>query len=347
MRWAVVLAGGMGSRFWPLSSAERPKQLLPLAGTQPLLADTVERLAPLVSAERVLVVTSRALAGAVRAALPQLPAANVLSEPRAASTAPALAWATAHAARADADAAIVSVHADWAVADGDAFREAAAGALLLAQSEDLLVTVGARPTRVETGYGHIVPGAPLGAGGGGRRIIRFVEKPDAVTAQSLMFQGALWNTGMFVWTARRFRAEVVAHAPELAPGLAALDRGDVDGFFAAVTPVSVDVGIFERTQRGAVLTGDFGWDDVGSWAALRRVRAADAAGNVAHGEVHLVDSERCVAWSEGGPIVVHGLSDVVVVHARGLTLVTTAERAPDLKRLLDRLPKELAGDRGA
>jgi mannose-1-phosphate guanylyltransferase len=344
VRWAVILAGGVGSRFWPLSSAARPKQLLPLAGDASLLADAVARIAPLVPAQRTLIVTGRALAGTIRAALPQVPAGNVLAEPVARSTAPALAWATLHAARTDPDAAVVAMHADWAVADAGAFREAAAAGLRLAEVEDVLVTVGARPTRVETGYGHIVPGAPLG---GGRRIVRFAEKPDAATAQALMLQGALWNTGMFLWTAPRLRAEIEAHTPEVRAGLPALDAGDVDGFFAAVTPVSIDVGVFERTRRGAMVTGDFGWDDVGSWAALRRVRAADASGNVAHGDTHLVDSTGCVAWTDEGPLVVFGLADAVVVRARGVTLVTTADRAPDLKQLLDRLPPVLAGERGA
>lgn len=344
MRWAVILAGGVGTRFWPLSTPDHPKQLLPLAGDGSLLDDAVQRIAPLVSAERILIVTSRGLAHAIRTALPGLPAANILVEPVARSTAAALAWATAHAARTDAEASVIAMHADWAVGDADAFREAAATGLLLAQSEDVLVTVGARPTRVETGYGHIVPGAPLGPG---RRIMRFVEKPDATAAESLMFQGALWNTGMFLWTARRFLAEVAAHTPELAPGLRALEAGDTEAFFGAVRPVSVDVGVFERTQRGAVVTGDFGWDDVGSWAALRRVRAADAAGNVAHGEAHLVDSSGCVAWSDEGPVVVYGMTDIVVVRARGITLVTPSHRAPELKRLLDRLPPGLAGERGA
>jgi mannose-1-phosphate guanylyltransferase len=345
MRWAVVLAGGVGSRFWPLSTSARPKQLLPLAGPQPLLTDSVERILTLVDPERVLVVTSRALGDAVRRALPRLPAANVMAEPLAASTAPALAWASARAEAADAGAVVLSLHADWTVTDAGAFRATAAEALDIAESQDVLVTVGARPTRPETGYGYIVPGATLA--GRARRIARFVEKPDAPRAGALIASGALWNTGLFAWTAKRFRAEIEAHTPELASGLRELDRGDADGAYRTFRPVSVDVGVFERTARGAVLPGDFGWDDVGSWAALRRVRATDDAGNVAIGDVHLVDAEGCVVWSEDGITVVSGLSNAVVVRARGITLVTTAEKAPELKRLLDRLPPDVAGERGA
>lgn len=344
MRWAVVLAGGVGSRFWPLSAAARPKQFLPLAGGEPLLVESVRRVLPMIPAERVLVVTSRGLADATRQALPMLPAANVLAEPRAASTAPALAWATAHAASTDPAATILSLHADWTVADADGFRAAAQRAMDLAERQDVLVTVGAKPDRPETGYGWIVPGEPLGTG---HRIGRFHEKPSAEQAAALLATEALWNTGLFAWTAKRFRAEVAAHTPELKDTLPRLDVGDVEGAFQAARPVSVDVGLFERTTRGAVVGASFGWDDVGSWAALRRVRAADAAGNVLAGQAHAVDSKDCVVWSEDGATVVYGLTDAVVVRTRGVTLVTTAAKAPELKKLLDRLPPQLAGERGA
>ncbi|MEK6769886.1 MAG: sugar phosphate nucleotidyltransferase [Gemmatimonadota bacterium] len=345
MRWVVVLAGGVGSRFWPLSTAQRPKQLLPLAGPKPLLVEAVERVLPLVPAERVLVVTSGVLAPAIRAALPAVPPDQVLAEPFAASTAPALAWATALAASRDPSATVLSLHADWTVTAPDAFRAAATAALDLAESADAVVTVGARPTRPEIGYGYIVPGPAID--GAGRRIARFVEKPSAAQALALIADGALWNTGLFAWTAKRFREEVRAHTPELAGGLEALVRGDVAAMYAAVKPVSIDVGLFERTARGAVVEGDFGWDDVGSWAALRRVRTADGAGNVVVGDAHVVDAADCVVWSEEGTTVVDGLTDVVVVRSRGITLVTTGARAPYLKKLLARLPDELAGDRGA
>lgn len=346
MRWAVVLAGGVGSRFWPVSTPARPKQLLPLAGPRPLLEEALQRIRPLVPPERVLVVTSRALVGPVRSALPGLPPENVLGEPRAASTAPALAWGTATAGSRDAEASLISMHADWAVRDEAGFRTTALAALETAERDDVLVTVGALPTRAEIGYGYIVPGELMGPGPA-RRIRRFVEKPGVEHAALLMSTGALWNTGLFAWTARRLMLEIEEHTPELAPGLAALKGGDADSFFAGVRPVSIDVGVYERTGRGAVLAGDFGWDDVGSWAALKRVLAADSSGNVVVGRGHTVDSTGCVVWDEEGSTVVYGMTNAVVVTARGVTFVTTDEKAPELKRLLDQLPPELAGERGA
>lgn len=346
MRWAIILAGGVGSRFWPVSTAARPKQLLPLASDAPLLVETVERLAPLIPTERVFVVTSQALAPALAEALPGLPDGHVLAEPRAASTLPALAWATATIAARDPGASVLSLHADWVIGDQAAFRATAAAALEIAERMDLVVTVGAKATRPDTGFGYVVPGSAIGAGG--HAIVRFVEKPDAAFAHDLIARGALWNTGLFAWTASRFRREIETHARELAPGLPALDRGDAEAFFAAVQPVSIDVGMFERTQKGAVVPGDFGWDDVGSWAALLRVRHADGDGNVAVGDgVHLLDTRHSVVWSEEGEVIVAGLEGVVVVQANGITLVTTAKRAPDLKKVLDRLPPSLVGERGA
>jgi mannose-1-phosphate guanylyltransferase len=344
VRWAVVLAGGVGSRFWPLSTAARPKQFLPLAGAEPLILDAVRRVLPLVDAERVLIVTSQRLADAARATLPMIPPGNVLAEPFAASTAPALAWATTHAARHDPHAAVLSLHADWTVGNPESFRAAAVAALDLAEQQDALVTVGAVPDRPETGYGYVMPGEALGTG---HRIAHFVEKPSLDTAQTLIEQGALWNTGLFAWTAKRFRVEVAAHTPELAEAMPHFDAGRVEAAFRAAKPVSIDVGLFERTQRGAVIGASFQWDDVGSWAALRRVRAADASGNVTAGDAHAVASTGCVVWSDDGPTVVFGMTDTVVVRARGITLVTTADKAPELKKLLDQLPASLTGERGA
>jgi mannose-1-phosphate guanylyltransferase len=331
-RWAAVLAGGSGTRFWPLSTPERPKQLLPLVGEAPLLQQTVARLEGVIAPERILVVTAANLVPATRALLEHLPIDNILAEPQAASTGPALAWATAVAAGRDADASILSLHADWVVGDDDAFRAAAKSALDVAEQHDVLVTVGVVPSRAETGYGYIVPGDVLA--GAARRVVRFTEKPDADTAAALLEEGALWNSGLFAWTAARFAAETDAVAPEIAGSMAFLGRDDVDGYFAHVTPIAVDVSHFERSGRVAVVPGDFPWDDVGTWAALARVLPTDEHGNAFKGRVAQHDASGCVAWVDEDMLVLDGVSDLVVVRANGVVLVTTRDRAAHLKELL-------------
>ena len=335
-RWAVILAGGVGSRFWPLSTPQRPKQLLPLVDDRPLLANTADRLAPLVPAERTLVLTNPSLAEAVAAMLPSLPRENILAEPRAAGTAPALAWAAREIVRRDGpDAVMICVHADWAVADPAAFRATLARASEVAERNRSLVTVGIVPARPDPGFGYIQPGESVD---GARRVARFTEKPDAATAKRMIADGYLWNSGIFVWRAGDFLGEVRAHTPEVAPHL---DAPDIDRFFACVVPISVDQGVLERSARVQVIPGDFGWDDVGTWAALGRVRERDAHGNALAGPVVAVSARDNVAHAEGNTVVLYGVEGLVVVSRDGITLVTTVERAADLKTLLDALPADL------
>lgn len=334
--WAVILAGGVGSRFWPLSTPQRPKQLLPLVDTEPLLVDTVRRLAPLVDAEHTLIITNAVVADAVRALLPDVPAANIVAEPRSAGTAPALAWAAAEIERRDGpEATMLCVHADWAIAEPDAFRATLQRAGRAAARHESLVTVGVVPTRPDPGFGYIQPGEPVD---GARHVERFVEKPDRTTAERMVRDGYLWNSGIFAWRAGDFLDEIRAHTPEVAPALDCAAVGDAERFFASVTSISVDHGVLERSARVLVLPGDFGWDDVGTWAALRRVRSRDAAGNAVAGDAQLVASHDNVVHAEGNTVVLYGVSDLVVVTRAGLTLVTTVERAADLKLLLDALP---------
>jgi mannose-1-phosphate guanylyltransferase len=338
MRWAVVLAGGSGTRFWPLSTPDNPKQLLPLAGSGSTAEESIERLSGLVPRDRILVVTGAGLADRIRERL-NLPAQNVLVEPRAASTAPALIWATVEAQRRDQDAEVLSLHADWAVGDAAEFRRTADVALTTARLFERLVTVGVVPSRPETGYGYIVPGPPLGDGA--RMVARFSEKPDAATALDLMAAGALWNSGLFAWTADRLLHEVAAHTPEVAPHLATLRSGDVARFFREVTPISIDVGLLERSASVAVVSGAFAWDDVGTWQALTRVRPKDPSGNVLVGNAFAHDSEDCIVWSERDTIVLSGVRDLIVVQANGRILVMPSERASSIKQLLDVLPPDI------
>jgi mannose-1-phosphate guanylyltransferase len=338
VRWAVILAGGSGSRFWPLSTPSRPKQLLPLSGDRSTAEEAVDRLEGLVPKERILLVTGSALAQPLQKLLGIAPE-NLLIEPRAASTGPALVWASYEAFRRDPNAEVLSLHADWAVRDADAFRRAADLALSTAAIHGVLVTVGIVPSRPETGYGYIVPGPSLDDRA--RTVARFSEKPDAATALTLLAEGALWNSGLFAWSARALLEQVRTHTPEIAPHLSTLEAGDVEAFFRRVTPISIDVGLLERSTSVAVVPGIFPWDDIGTWDALARTNRRDARGNVAIGPVYLQDCHDCICWSDGEPIVVSGGQELVVVHANGRTLVMHRSNAADLKQVLDRLPAEV------
>jgi mannose-1-phosphate guanylyltransferase len=336
-RWAVVLAGGIGSRFWPLSTPTRPKQLLPLVTSEPMLAETVERLRPLVPADRVLILTNPSLVPAIRKLMPDIPAENLIAEPRAGGTAAALAWG-AHeiAKRADPDATMISVHADSAVQDVDLFRRTLINAAEVAEEYRALVTVGIVPSRPDTGMGHIQPGKDLG--NNARRVARFVEKPDRKRAEEMTRDGYLWNSGIFAWRVGDFLDDVRKLTPEVAKALHA-HANDIDAFFASVTPISVDVGVLERSDRVAVLAGTFGWDDVGTWGALRRVRKHDAQGNAVQGHAYAVDAAGNVIHAPEGKVVLYGVSDLVVVVENGMVLVTTVDKSADLKTLMEALPR--------
>jgi len=337
--WCVVLAGGVGSRFWPLSTPSRPKQLLPLVSDTPLLADTLERLAPLAPASRTLILTNASLASAVRALLPEVPVANVIPEPRPAGTAAALAWA-AHeiARRSGPETVMVCVHADWAIGDVEGFRTTLARAAAIAAERHALVTVGIVPTRADPGFGYIQPGDVVHDDV--RTVARFVEKPDRARAAEMVEAGYLWNSGIFAWRVGDLLAEIEALTPEVAPALAAHGE-DREAFFAAVQSVAIDVGVLERSARVLVLPGDFGWDDVGTWGALHRVRRHDADENAVFGRVHALQSRNNVVHTEAAPVVLYGVHDLVVVVRDGVVLVTTRDQAADLKTLLDSLPTDL------
>jgi mannose-1-phosphate guanylyltransferase len=321
-----------------LSTPERPKQLLPLVSNKPLLRDTVDRLGPIVDPSHTLILTNANLVKPIRSLLPPIPRENIIAEPRPAGTAAALAWAALTIERRDGpEATMLSVHADWSIGNDARFREVLLLAEAAATRTHTLVTVGVVPSRPDTGFGYIQPSDPDEASGS--PVLRFVEKPDRQRAEKMVSEGYLWNSGIFVWTVGDFLAQIRKHARELARAMALGPDGEASDFFGRVAnPVSVDVAVLERSKDVTVVPGDFGWDDVGTWSALARVRTKDEFGNVTAGNVHLLDGADNVVHADSGAVVLYGVDNLVVVARDGLTLVTTKEKAADLKRLVESLP---------
>ena len=333
--WVAVLAGGVGSRFWPVSTPERPKQLLPLASERPLIVDTVERARALVPDERIRILAGAHLVAPFQSVVEGLPDESYWIEPRARGTAPVLAWAAWKLTRLDPDAVMVSLHADHLIRPLDAFQETVATAVEVARRDDLLISIGVKPDRIETGYGHVEPGPELTTAGPATayRVRAFHEKPDAETARRYVDEGYLWNTGIFVWKASVLLEEIRRHAPEVSEFLSLIDESD-EAFFEAVPVSVIDRAVMERSERVGTVAATFSWDDVGSWESLARTQPSDSADNVLVGAGRVVDGSGNIVFAESGSVVLFGTEDLIVVQTRGTTLVLPRNRAADLKQLL-------------
>ena len=340
--WVTILAGGIGSRFWPASTRERPKQLLPLASEQPLIVDTVDRARALTPDARIRILAGEHLAEPFQSVLGQLPKECYWIEPSARGTAPVLAWAAWKLARLDPGAVMVSLHADHLIRPLADFADTVATAVAVASRDELLLSIGVEPDRIETGYGHVEPGEPLPSAGAADafRVRAFHEKPDAETAQRYVDDGYLWNTGIFVWKASVLLEEIERHAPEVADFLPLLEESD-QAFFDAVPVSVIDRAVMERSERVGIVRATFSWDDVGSWEALGRTRTPDEGGNVVLGAGHVVDASGTIVYAEGGSsVVVFGADDLIVGQTPGTTMVLPRSRAAELKELLARMNEE-------
>jgi mannose-1-phosphate guanylyltransferase len=336
---AVLLAGGSGTRFWPLSRARRPKQFLSLATERTLLADTFARVEPLVGAARTWVVCGADHVAAVRAALPALPAAHLIVEPAARNTAPAIGLAAVQVRREDPDATVIILPSDHHIAEPAAFREALSTAVRVAQGGDL-VTLGIPPTRPETGYGYLRRGAPREKGV--YAVEAFVEKPDAATAQAYLRDPAYsWNAGIFVFRADALLEALCEHLPAVHGALSriARDEAALAEAFPRLPSISIDYGVMEKARKIALVDpGPIGWSDVGSFAALLEVRSLDARKNALAGDALVIDCDGCVVLSEGGRLVATvGLRDLCVIDAGDAVLVVPRERAQDVRKVVDEL----------
>jgi mannose-1-phosphate guanylyltransferase/mannose-6-phosphate isomerase len=352
--YAVIMAGGSGTRFWPLSREKMPKQLLRIGGEDTLIQQTVERILPLINRERVFIVTSHGLAEDIGLQLAAKFGAGwepgIILEPTARNTAPAIGLAALHLMRIDPEAVMVVLSADHAIRKDDellallarAGRAAAGGAL---------VTLGIRPDRPETGYGYIK--AAAAAGEGVCSVEAFVEKPDLETARGYLRDGGYyWNSGIFVWKAAVLLEELAKHAPQLYAGLQEIragfgtDREDavIHEVFGRLEAISIDYAVMEKTERARVIPADIGWSDVGSWTALDDVSRRDAAGNVISGNVIDIDSHDTIVYADKRLVATIGLRGMVVVDTPDATLVCPKDRAQDVKKVVDRLRKLKSGE---
>ncbi|MCS6858289.1 MAG: mannose-1-phosphate guanylyltransferase [Sandaracinaceae bacterium] len=341
--YAVIMAGGSGTRFWPLSRKTLPKQFLDLAGQgKSLLEGVLEHISALVPIERTIIVTHKSLAVETLKRVPHLPPQNLLAEPQSKNTAPCIAWAAHAILRRDPEALLFVFTADHFVSDGVRYQQALERAALAA-SEGGLVTFGVVPNRPETGYGYIEFGDEIGPGEA-RRVIRFVEKPDRAKAEAFLQSGRyLWNSGQFVFRAQAILKAIEAHMPELASAfepLASAKEEELPGLiemaYAKAPSQSIDHGVMEKAQNIWVVMADFGWSDVGSWTTAWELAPKDAQGNV--GEALFVDARRnLVHTSARKAIVLIGVEDLVVVDTGDALLVVPRERSQEVKEAVQRL----------
>ena len=338
---AVILAGGSGERFWPLSTPERPKQFLRVFGGASLIRQAVSRLDGLVSPKDVFVVTAKNLVAATRRELPEIPKCNILGEPMRRDTGAAVALGVGLAA-SDADPVIGFFSSDQMVSNPKAFRKVVSKAVAIARRKQVIVTLGIKPTYPATCFGYISP-----------KTRTFVEKPDAKTAKKYVKAGYLWNAGMFIARASTFRGAFAAHAPELER----LTRLETDGtnrtdgtrsrstaiavgslakLYSALPKISFDYAVMEKSKNVEVVPGDFGWDDVGSFAAFDKYFPHDSRGNVREGPCTVVEADGNICVARSARISLLGVKNLVVVTTPDSVLVADKSRLTDMKKLFKR-----------
>ena len=333
--YLVIMAGGIGSRFWPMSSPEKPKQFLDVLGCgKTLIQLTLARFRTVVPPENVWVVTSRRYESLVREQLPDVPAENVLLEPCRRNTAPCICYVSWKIKKQNPRANIVVAPSDHVIGDVDAFRSAVSDALEFAAETDAIVTLGIKPTRPETGYGYIK--ADLGFSSSRKknifRVDEFREKPTAEVAESYLKQGNyLWNAGIFIWSVstiinafRVYEPELSAMFEDLMPCYDTPDeQAQIDKFYPECKDISVDYAIMEKTEEVFVYPADFGWSDLGSWGSLRQQIKQDAYGNACIGpDISLYDSHNCIVHAtEEKKVVVQGLDGYIVAEKDGTLLI--------------------------
>jgi mannose-1-phosphate guanylyltransferase len=356
--YSVIIAGGKGTRFWPLSRSLRPKQLLKILGRRSLISETVSRVLSVSGREHTLVVTVAEQLNALRKELRDLPRRNFLAEPQGKNTAPCIGLAALDVIARDPGAVMTVLPADHWVTDTEGFRSTLRAAAAMAMRHDRLITIGIRPNYPETGYGYIMKGKSLGRNTASYQVKRFREKPSVVMAQQLIRQGSLWNSGIFVWKAALMLELIQRYQPRIANGLEQIKKAAGGKSLGAPSPrirdiiareykkmpnISIDYAVLERAgseDKVITLEADFGWSDVGSWAAVHRMMPHDEHGNAGNGKWLALGAKNSFVHAGKRLVVLLGVEDTVVVDTPDALLVGDIKRSQEVRELVDELKRK-------
>ncbi|MSP41402.1 MAG: mannose-1-phosphate guanylyltransferase [Deltaproteobacteria bacterium] len=359
--YSVIIAGGKGTRFWPLSRAQRPKQLLNILSRKSLIDETAERVLSLGGRAQTLVVTVAEQVDAMRKELRALPRGNFIAEPQGKNTAPCIGLAALEILRRDPNGVMIVLPADHWVKDGKEFSRVLKTAVELAVSQDRLVTIGIRPDYPETGYGYIMKGQTIAGRAATFQVKKFIEKPNKATAKKLLRQGSLWNSGIFVWKAatliellNRYQPEIGARLNAIGAAAKGKSLGNPSASLTAaiareykrMPSLSIDYAVLEKAgTEGKVLTleADFGWSDVGSWAAVHRMMHKDAEGNAGNGQWLQLGAKNCLIHSPDRLIVLLGIENAVVVDTPDALLVGDLSRSQEVREIVEELQRKGLG----
>jgi mannose-1-phosphate guanylyltransferase len=348
--YAVIMAGGRGTRFWPRSREKKPKHLLDIVSARTIIQETVDRIKPLIAPENILIVTGKKHAGALMKQLPEIPRANIIIEPEGKNTAPCIGLAALHIRQRVGDDVMVVLPSDHAIADSRKFLQIVRAAAKVAAAKDALVTIGIKPAGPQTGFGYIERGDPFGRRGQNEifRVKSIREKPDFQQAQEFVESGRFyWNSGMFIWRASSILSAINHWLPDLSKGLATIARSVdsprqaavVSRIYGGLKSISIDYGVMEKADNVFVVPGEFGWSDVGSWDALWKIAVKDKNGNafIGGGKVIADDSAGSLVYSSRKLVALVGVTDLIVIETDDALLVCPKNKSQDVKKAVEQL----------